>query len=123
MWEAGREQCVLLVTDGADWADTSASPSPYEKVSALASAGIRTFVLGFYDPTSNGFGGVGEQFLNDMACAGETAIGFPESCLKTDMGYVAAPGSGALFQKAASAAQLATVIDEVAAYICCDCID
>ena len=82
----GRDQYVVLVTDGADWDQTCPDPSPLAKVQQLAGAGIRTYVVGFFGAEAQGKAG---PFLNELACAGQTATGFPGPCTPTPNGWQA----------------------------------
>lgn len=122
--EEGREQYAMLVTDGADWNTTCPTPNPLAQVQAMAANGIKTFIVGFIDPTVDGTGAVGEGFLNDLACAGHTAANFPDGCVQQGNGYVADNnGSDLVYQQATNADELAAVFDQVASDICCDCVD
>ena len=108
--QAGRPQYVALVTDGADWDQSCPKPDPLAEVQKLATAGIKTFVVGFYAQASAP-GGVGIAFLNDMACSGQTATGFPASCKQVAGGWVAAdPKAAPLFLTAEDSAQLEAVL-------------
>jgi hypothetical protein len=122
---AGRSQYVVLVTDGADWDVTCPQPEPLPIAQQLAASGIKTYVVGFFDPGGSapdaGFG-VGTAFLNDMACAGQTANGFPDACTWEGSGYIAAdPDGPALYFQATSADELAASLKSVASGVCCDC--
>ncbi|RYE74355.1 MAG: VWA domain-containing protein, partial [Myxococcales bacterium] len=120
--EDGREQYVVLVTDGADWDKSCPDPSPLPIVQELSAAGIKTFVVGFSaEQTTQS--GVGKGFLNDMACAGQTAKGFPGTCKKVGDGYVALDSSAAapLFLSATDGGQLAKSLQSISGSLCCDC--
>lgn len=124
--EGGRDQYVMLVTDGADWEKTCPQPDPLALVQTLAAKGIRTFVVGFYDDTSSPTtAGVGEEFLNDLACAGGTAADLESTCQTDPNGHATAidPSGPNLFLQAANTTELATAFQTAAASICCDCID
>ncbi|MBK8263042.1 MAG: VWA domain-containing protein [Nannocystis sp.] len=82
----GRDQYVVLVTDGSDWDGTCPSPSPLTVVQQLAAAGIKTYVVGFFGVVENQ---KAASFLNDLACAGQTAKGFPGPCTSTMQGWQA----------------------------------
>lgn len=108
---AGRPQYVALVTDGADWDQSCPTPNPLNEVQKLSASGIKTFVVGFY-ATSSAPGGVGIAFLNDMACAGQTATGFPGTCKMTANGWVAAdPAAAPMFLTAQNSTELETVLN------------
>jgi hypothetical protein len=116
----GRAQYILLVTDGTDWDQSCPTPDPLEVTQKLAAAGIKTFIVGFFG--SAGPGGVGAGFLNDMACAGHTAKGFPDVCKLAGAGYVSAdPAGPALYLQAGSGDELGAALKGVAAEVCCDC--
>lgn len=120
----GRDQFVVLVTDGADWDQSCPTPSPQANVAALAAAGVKTFVVGFFDSSgSDAGGGVGEEFLNDMACAGQTAKGFPAPCTQQGNTWVATdPAGPTLYYQTSSAAELTASLKELAGTVCCDCV-
>ena len=82
----GRDQYVVLVTDGADWDFSCPDPSPLAIVQQLAAAGIRTHVVGFFGKEAEASAAA---FLNDLACAGQTAKDFPGPCQDTPMGWIA----------------------------------
>ncbi len=69
---------MVLVTDGADWDQSCPDPNPLPVVQDIAQSGIKTFMIGFSAEGVIMPGGVGASFLNDMACAGQTAKGFPQ---------------------------------------------
>jgi Mg-chelatase subunit ChlD len=119
----GRDQYVVLVTDGADWEKTCPDPNPLPIVQDLAAGGIRTFVVGFSAEGDIQQGAVGAGFLNDLACAGQTAQGFPANCKYTGTGYVAADAGGPLlYIKAGNASELDSALQGVTGGFCCDCI-
>jgi hypothetical protein len=107
----GRAQYVVLVTDGADWANTCPAPDPMLRVQQLAASGIKTFVVGFFAQEASP-GGVGIAFLNDMACAGQTAKDFATACKQGATGYTAADPTSTtpLFLGAEDSAQLEGVL-------------
>jgi hypothetical protein len=117
----GRDQYILLVTDGADWDQSCPMPDPLMVTQELAAAGVNTFVVGFF-ASGAAPSGVGVAFLNDMACAGHTAKGFPGSCKQAANGYVAADANGpTLYLQAGSGNELSVALQSVAAEVCCDC--
>jgi len=119
----GRDQYVVLVTDGADWDQSCPDPNPLPIVQDLAAAGIRTFVVGFSAEGAIQPGGVGAGFLNDLACAGQTAAGFPAPCKQSGSGYVSAdPAGPLLYVKAGNAGELDSALQAVTGGLCCDCI-
>jgi hypothetical protein len=68
--------------------------------------------------------GVDEGLLNDMACAGRTAPGFPAGCAADASGnYRATDRAGAaLFMNAGDAAGLERAFEEVVGSVCCGCL-
>jgi len=82
----GRKQYIVLVTDGADWSLSCPDPSPLLTTQQIAAAGIQTYVVGFFGQEAQA-GAL--AFLNDMACAGQTAKDFAQNCVQMGGGYVA----------------------------------
>jgi hypothetical protein len=122
--EAGREQFILLVTDGADWDASCPTPDPLATVQTLAAGGVKTFILGFSASGELMPNGIGAPFLNNMACAGMTAPDFDESCMMSGAGYVAVDPEGAtLYLQASDGPALSAALDAVAAQVCCDCVE
>lgn len=121
--EKGRDQHILLVTDGADWDKTCPTPDPIAVTEANATKGIKTWVLGFSSDGSLAPGGVGVPFLNDMACAGRTAPDFAKNCKAVGSGYRAVDASAGprLFLQAGDASGLESAMKSVAKAVCCDC--
>ena len=116
--EDGREQYAILVTDGADWDFSCPEPSPVAAVQALRKQGVKTHVVGFSGEEAQ-LGAIG--FLNDMACAGETAKGFPGSCMQTPDGYVALGEDVPVYLQADDAGALAAALTAVGGQLCCGC--
>ena len=120
---AGRGQYIILVTDGADWDQSCPTPDPVAVTQQLAGTGIKTFVVGFSAEGSLMAGGVGAGFLNDMACAGQTAPGFPAPCKMMGNGWVSSDPMGpALYLAAGDSAALTTALQSIAAAVCCNCV-
>ena len=121
--QAGRDQYIVLVTDGADWDQSCPTPDPLAVVQTLAGQGVKTFVLGFSASGDLMPNGVGAAFLNDMACGGMTAPSFSTNCVMGTNGYVAVDSSGpTLYYQADDASALSEALDEVKALVCCDCV-
>lgn len=117
--EPGREQYAILVTDGADWDQSCPDPSPLKAVHDLAKQGVRTFVVGFSGEEAQ-LGAT--DFLNDMACAGQTATGFPLPCVEGPEGFVAVEGGTApIYLQADDATELGAALTAVAGELCCGC--
>ena len=113
----GREQYVILITDGQDTCDETI---PLLTVQGLAAAGIRTHVIGF---DASG-GGIDRAMLNNLACAGQSAAGFPGPCIDDGAGgYRASDPRGAdLFLTANDADTLTAALEGVAGGVCCGCL-
>ena len=116
--EEGRDQYAILVTDGADWDFSCPEPSPVAAVQALMKQGVKTHVVGFSGEEAQ-MGAIG--FLNDMACAGNTAKGFPGSCMQTPDGYVALGKEVPVYLQADDAPALAAALTAVGGQLCCGC--
>ncbi len=116
--EDKRSQYAILVTDGADWAASCPEPSPLKAVQDLAKQDVKTFIVGFSGEEAK-LGATG--FLNDMACAGQTAKGFPGSCMETPDGYVALGEDIPVYLQADDAAELSSALTAVAGQLCCGC--
>ena len=114
---SGRDQYVLFIGDGQDNCEP---PLVIENTQALAADGVKTFVVAF-----DGSGGIDSRLLNDMACAGRTATGFPAPCTADTNGdYLATDRDGpALFLIAEDAASLAAQLEVAAGQVCCGCIE
>jgi hypothetical protein len=113
-----------LVTDGADWDFSCPMPDPLVITQQLAKDGIKTYLVGFSATGDIKPGGTGAPFLNDMACAGLTAQGFPDTCVMTAEGYKAKDPMGpTLYLQASDGAALSTTFDGIAAQICCNCVN
>jgi hypothetical protein len=115
--KAGIAQYVLLVTDGGE----TCSGNVTLVAQQLAAAGIKTFVVGF-GGVDAGSGGVNVSLLDDVACAGMTAPGFPAGCTKGASGYTATSKSGPpLFYSAQDGASLQTALQKITSSVCCGC--
>ncbi len=112
-----RDQYVLFVGDGNDTCDAGLV---LDNTQALAAAGVGTFVIAFDGSGS----GIDNGLLNDMACAGRTAPGFPAPCTDDGAGnYTATDRAGpALYLLAEDAAGLTAAFDDIAGQVCCGCI-
>ena len=115
--QANVPQYVLLVTDGGE----TCKGDVVGAAQALATAGVKTFVVGF-GKADAGAAGVNTALLDQVACAGETAIGFPAPCTKTASGYTATSTTGApLFYLAEDGASLQTTLQSITSKVCCGC--
>lgn len=114
-----RAQFALLLTDGQDTCDAAL---PLATVQAMAAAGVNTYVIGF--GAEGVTDGIDRGALNDLACAGQTAPGFPAPCTMSGAGYVATDRTGpALYLAADDAASLTTALGAVAGEVCCNCVE
>jgi hypothetical protein len=124
MKEVGRPQYIMLVTDGADWDKSCPTPDPLKITQDNAKAGIKTFILGFSNDGTLIENGVGVPFLNDMACAGETAPDPAKNCKPGPTGGMVAVDNTkgpTLFLQAGDAATLNMAMQRATKQICCDC--
>lgn len=115
---AGRDQYVVLLTDGQDTCDAAGALA---KIQALAAAGVKTFVIGFGATGT----GINAKQLDNFACAGRTAVGFPAPCTADASGNYKAtsPGTGAaLYLAAEDATALSASLGALAGQVCCGCI-
>jgi hypothetical protein len=61
--------------------------------------------------------------LDDVACAGMTAPGFPAPCTKGANGYTATSTSGPLlFYSAGDGASLQAALQGITSSVCCGCV-
>jgi hypothetical protein len=116
----GRRQAVVLVTDGADWDLSCPDPSPLLETQKLAAAGIQTYVVGFFGAEAQA-GAL--AFLNDVACAGQTAKDFASNCEQSGSGYHAKDPNGMdpLYLQAGDG-ELPTTLQAVADEILAACV-
>jgi hypothetical protein len=82
--------------------------------------GVRTWAVGF-DATGDD---VDPNTLNQIACAGQTASGFPGSCADDGAGNYsyAGPSSGRHYLAAGDSEALMTALELVAGEVCCGCL-
>jgi hypothetical protein len=105
----GREQYVVFVGDGLETCNSALAISTAQ---TMAADGVRTFVISF-----DGSGASSPLTLDNLACAGQTARGFPDGC--TDAGdgrwVASSPGQGEpLFYQAQTRDQLGQVLGDIA---------
>lgn len=113
----GVAQYVLLVTDGGE----TCKGDVVGITQTLANAGVKTFVVGF-GAADAGSSGVNKPLLDDVACAGMTAPGFPAPCTKGAKGYTATRTAGPpLFLLAQDGASLKSELLSIASSVCCGC--
>jgi hypothetical protein len=112
-----RRQYAVVLTDGRDTCDESLSLANAQK---LVSGGVELYVIGF-----DGSGkGVDNGHLNDLACAGHTAKGFPFACVEDAAGNFTAKDreGAALYILAQHQTQLIDELKSVAGQVCCNCV-
>jgi hypothetical protein len=115
--QTGVGQYVLLVTDGGE----TCKGDVVGAAQLLAAAGVKTFVVGF-GAADAGSAGVNKALLDQVACAGMTATGFPAPCTKTAAGYTATVTTGApIFYLAEDGASLQTALQSITSSVCCGC--
>lgn len=114
-----REQYALLITDGQD---TCSDLDAMQEVQAMAAAAVKTYVVGF-----DGSGGTGVDVpqLNNMACAGHTAVDFANNCIDDGQGnyYWDSQAQPIVYIVAEGADSLNTALTNIAAEVCCYCVD
>ena len=118
--EPGREQYAILVTDGADWDFSCPDPSPLGAVQDLAEQGVKTFVVGFSGEEAM-MGAT--AYLNDLACAGQTAKGFPGPCSATLEGFIAVDPQSQIpiYLQADNKSDLDAALAAIGDEVCCGC--
>jgi len=117
------EQYALLITDGKDNCDgkDGYSTGSLATTDAMAAAGIDLYVVGF--------DGSGEDLdpahLNDLACAGHTAVDFATNCHQVGDGYraVASPSPARLYYLATELGSLQAAIAAISEDLSCDQVD
>ncbi|HEY3817562.1 MAG TPA: vWA domain-containing protein [Polyangiaceae bacterium] len=115
--QGGIGQYVLLVTDGAETCKGDVVAAAQQ----LAAAGVKTFVVGF-GAADAGSAGVDKALLDQVACAGMTAIGFPAPCKMTATGYTATSTTGApIFYLAEDGPSLQMALQSITSSVCCGC--
>jgi len=115
--KSGIAQYILLVTDGGETCKGDVTGA----AQTLAAKGIKTFVVGFGGLDAGG-SGVNVPLLDDVACAGQTAPGFPQGCTKGANGYTATSTSGPpLFYSAQDGASLQAALQKITSSVCCGC--
>jgi hypothetical protein len=102
------------VTDGGE----TCSGGPVARIQELvAMSGAKVYVVAFGDSAVTD----DHARLNRMACAGQTAVGFPAPCVDEGNGnYNAADPNGAtLYIAAEDGMALSDAFDELAGTLCC----
>jgi von Willebrand factor type A domain len=115
---ANRGQYGILISDGQDTCDDALVLSSAQ---ALAASGVKLYVIGFDAAAGTG---VSKTQLNQLACAGQTAKGFPAPCTKDAQGNYTAttPDGEVLYLLAEDATKLTDALSQVASGVCCGCI-
>jgi hypothetical protein len=114
-----REQYALLITDGQD---TCSALDALQEVQAMAAAEVKTYVVGFH---ASGGTGVDVPQLNNMACGGHTATDFANNCVDDGQGNYSWDSLALpiVYIVAEGADSLNVALTNIAAEVCCDCID
>jgi len=117
--EPGRRQIVVLVVASLD----TCQPLGWQRAThALARDGVEVYAIA-YDALSGEGGGVGHEQLNDIACAGRTAIDFATRCVDNGFGdFIARERSGpALYPMTIDPVELEADLEHALTEVCCDC--
>jgi von Willebrand factor type A domain len=117
------EQYALLITDGRDNCDGEAgySTGSMAAADAMQEAGIDLYVVGF--------DGTGEDLdpahLNNLACAGHTAVDFASNCVEGPNGFraVASPSPARLYYLATELGSLQAALAAIGEDLSCDIVD
>lgn len=117
------EQYALLITDGKDNCDgkDGYATGSLASADAMQEAGIDLYVVGF--------DGSGEDLdpahLNDLACAGHTAVDFAENCVEGANGFraVASPTPARLYYLATELGSLQAALAAIGEDLSCDVVD
>jgi len=114
----GRPQYAILISDGQDSCDDALVMT---NAHALAKAGAKLFVIGFDASAGTG---VSKSQLNQLACAGRTAKGFPAPCTDDGQGNFSAtnPDGEVLYLLADNAPGLTSALQSVTSSVCCGCV-
>lgn len=116
-----RKQYVLLITDGVDTTsfcsgkDSTGDPLALVEVHRLAKQKVRTFVVGFAGDTTHA------AAMNDLACAGDTALGGATNCKIGTSGKVAKTTNSRLYYAAKDRAGLVKALNAALEKIWGDC--
>jgi hypothetical protein len=117
--QADRPQYVLLITDGKD---TCQGGQVVPAAQALAAAGVLVYVVSF---GIAGDDGIDPAQLNDLACAGQTAVDFAMNCMDEGGGnYVAVdPANGpTLYIPSNDMQALEDALAGIVGQVCCGCV-
>jgi hypothetical protein len=108
------EQFVILVTDGGESCDGDFTGSVQGLVRDV---GAKVYVVAFGDTAMT----TAHDGLNRMACAGQTAVDFPNPCTDDGMGNWDAtdPAGPALYIAAEDGQALADAFFDIAVQLCC----
>ena len=117
------EQYALLVTDGKDNCDgkDGYSTGSLANADAMQAAGIDLYVVGFDGTGAD----LDPAHLNDLACAGHTAVDFASNCREVANGFraVASPSPARLYYLATELGSLQAAISAISEDLSCDQVD
>jgi hypothetical protein len=77
-----------------------------------------------FDATTDGASGVNKMLLNNLACAGHTAVDFDKACVESPSGgYRAADPSGpVLYRRPKDQGALVQELSTLLGGVCCGCV-
>lgn len=117
------EQYAVLITDGKDNCDgkDGYATGSLANADAMAAAGIDLYVVGFDGTGAD----LDPAHLNDLACAGHTAVDFAANCQPVGDGYraVASPTPARLYYLATELGSLQAALAAVSEDLSCDQVD
>jgi len=115
----GRDQYILLITDGGECCSCSTDAADLAQAQKLYQAGVKIFAVGF--------GGDDDPVLLDnLACAGHTAQNFATDCTCDNAGNcqlasTVNASTTQLYYKASDGAALKQAVASITNQVCCDC--
>jgi len=117
------EQYALLITDGKDNCDgkDGYGTGSMATADAMQAAGIDLYVVGFDGSGAD----LDPAHLNNLACAGHTAVDFATNCHQVGDGYraVADPSPARLYYLATELGSLQAAIAAISEDLSCDQVD
>jgi hypothetical protein len=113
---AARKQFVIFVSDGGD--TCGSKTDPLSVTDGLFGAGVGTYVISF---DASGTGGVNKKLLDDMACAGGTALNASTSCSPPPNSRALSSVTTPLYYTAKDEAELVDKLKHAIGDVCCAC--
>ncbi len=117
------EQYALLITDGKDNCDgkDGYATGSLANADAMQAAGIDLYVVGFDGSGAD----LDPAHLNDLACAGHTAIDFDSNCREVANGFraVASPSPARLYYLATELGSLQAALAAIGEDLSCDVVE